>query len=571
MRVIDFQDAHCKHCYRCVRSCQVKAIKIKNAQAQIMTDNCVLCGRCMEVCPQNAKTFNSDLDRVKSYLKNKIPTVVSIAPSYLGLMKYKTPGQVVDALLKLGFTQVRETAEGAAYVTNAYDRLLEEGSMKNIISTCCPSVNDLVEKYYPSLTPYMAPVVSPMIAHGMLIKELLGDQVKVVFLGPCIAKKEEAEGDDRTKGYVDAVINFFEVEQWMKEEGIEVCSCEDKPMFNPDPEVNRLYPVSGGVITSVLAKEGKDSYQKLFVDGMKNCQELFSCMERGEIDHCFLEVNMCEGGCVKGTAIDKMVEPSKFQAALTIRQQVGHMAPDYPDYIEGVDIAKQFYPRVNVDKMPTEAQIREILHSTGKYTKEQELNCGACGYLSCREKAIAVFQKKAEIGMCLPYAFEKAQSMANVVMEATPNMIFIVDNQLKIREFNKKAESVFGIGREDALEKYIFELMDDSDFVQILNDHRPITGKKVVFEDAGMTTLAIMVYIPDQDSVLSIYQDVTAAEERKLKHYNLKMETVEMAQNVIDKQMMVAQEIAGLLGETTAETKVILSKLRDSILFEEEM
>ena len=227
MKVIDFKTASCKHCYKCVRSCSVKAIRVTNAQAQIMNDYCILCGHCLEVCPQNAKTFASDLDVVRGYLKRGERVVVSIAPAYLGILKYSQPGQVVDALKRLGFYEVRETAEGAAYVTEAYSRLISEGKMKNIITTCCPSVNDLVEKYYPDLTPFMAPVVSPMIAHGMLIKNLYGRSTKVVFLGPCIAKKEEAEGDVRTRGYVDAVITFEELEQWLESENIVLSQCEN--------------------------------------------------------------------------------------------------------------------------------------------------------------------------------------------------------------------------------------------------------------------------------------------------------------------------------------------------------
>ena len=179
MKIIDFKTASCKHCYKCVRSCSVKAIKVKNAQAQIMKEYCILCGKCLEVCPQNAKTFVSDLERVEYYIRSGEKVVVSIAPSYLGIMDYETPGQVVDALLKLGFYAVRETAEGAAYVTDEYAKLLLEGQMTNIITTCCPSVNDLIEKYYPSLVSYMAPVVSPMVAHGRLIKKIYGEEPKV--------------------------------------------------------------------------------------------------------------------------------------------------------------------------------------------------------------------------------------------------------------------------------------------------------------------------------------------------------------------------------------------------------
>lgn len=568
MKVIDFLDANCKNCYKCVRHCSVKAIRVRNGQAQIMKEQCILCGHCLAVCPQNAKTFVSDLQYVKSCLKTGQKVIVSIAPAYLGILEYDHPGQVVAALKQLGFYQIRETAEGAAMVTGAYQALLRDGTLENMITTCCPSVNDLVEKYYPDLTPYLAPVVSPMVAHGKLIKQLYPD-AKVVFLGPCIAKKEEAEGDERTRGFIDAVINFTELEQWLAAEGISIRSCEPMPMDNPDPGINRLYPVSGGVVSSVLLKKPEENYHKIYVDGLDNVIDVLNGMREGTIKRYFIEANVCEGGCIKGPAIDKL-HVSRFKARVAIEDQVEHVPPVHEEIVPSILLDKSFYPRPVAEVLPSEAEIQTILHSTGKYTKEQELNCGACGYSSCREKAIAVAQGKAEIEMCLPYAYEKARSMANIVMEATPNMILIVDGDMRICELNKRAEDVLKLKKPEALERYLFEFIDHTDALQVYDTHQPILHKKVNLESLHMTAMLICVYVKDSDCVLCIFQDITDQEEKKLKHYNLKMETVEMAQKVIDKQMMVAQEIASLLGETTAETKVTLSKLRDSILFEDE-
>jgi iron only hydrogenase large subunit-like protein len=228
----------------------VKAISVQNEQAHILKDHCINCGRCMEICPQNAKTFASDMERVKGYLRQGYKTIISIAPSYLGVLEFERPGQVVDALLKLGFAEVRETAEGAAMVTDEYKKIIREKKMDNIITTCCPSVNDLVEKYYPDCVGLLAPVVSPMVAHGRYIKKLYGGDVKVVFLGPCIAKKQEAIGDARVAGAIDAILTFEELAIWLEEEKIDIYACQDKPVGNPDPRVNRLYPISGGVIQS---------------------------------------------------------------------------------------------------------------------------------------------------------------------------------------------------------------------------------------------------------------------------------------------------------------------------------
>ena len=569
MRVIDFKDAKCRHCYKCVRHCAVKAISVRDEQARIMVDHCINCGRCLEVCPQNAKTFASDLDRVKGYLRRGCRTVISIAPSYAGVLEFDRPGQVVDALQRLGFAEVRETAEGAALVTNEYKKLVREGKMPNIITTCCPSVNDLIEKYYPHCANLMAPVVSPMIAHGRYIKKIYGPDAKVVFLGPCIAKKQEAEGDDRVTGAVDAILTFEELALWLKEEGIDLRSCEEKPMGNPDPRINRLYPVSGGVIQSVITEEEADGYHKVFVDGLENCMEMLECLRRGELDHCFIEANFCEGGCAKGPASAHW-NTSYVKTKVKIENGVSYKAArNLPD-MGTEELAKKFGNRGLDDRMPTEEQIRRILMSTGKYSKEDELNCGACGYSTCREKAVAVFRGKAEVTMCMPYALTRAESMSNVVMDMTPNMIFIIGNDMRILDCNKKGQELLGVGHDEAVQRYIFEFIEEEDIETALLTREPVFHKKIRLDQGRIVAEETIVYIADLDAVLVLFQDVTREEKIKEQHYNLKVETVEMAQKVIEKQMMVAQEIAGLLGETTAETKVTLTKLRDSILNEEE-
>ena len=569
MKVIDFHDANCKHCYKCVRNCSVKAISVKNEQAHIIREACIHCGHCLEVCPQNAKTFASDMDRVKSYLRQGIPTIISIAPSYLGVLPYEKPGQVVDALLKLGFAEVRETAEGAALVTKEYQRLLSEGTMENIITTCCPSMNDLIEKYYPSLTNYMAPVVSPMIAHGKMIKEKYGLDTKVVFLGPCIAKKEEAIGDKRVRGAIDAILTFEELVEWLAEENIDIRTCEEKAFGNPEVNINRIYPVSGGVIRSVLQEEEKDDYHKIYVDGLDACMELLESMLKEELHHCFIEANVCAGGCVKGPASNNW-KASSAKAKLRIEQQVKHASADAAIHTEQISLDKDFFDRSIKEEMPTEAQIRDILRASGKYKKEDELNCGACGYPTCREKAIAVYQNKAEVSMCMPYAVARAESMSNMVMDVTPNLNLLIDSEMRIRECNKIAQKYLGVSRSEALETYIFEYIETRDIEEVLRTKKSILHKKVEHPQINLVAEETIVYVEELDAVLVIYQDISKEEKAKEKQLRLKMETVEMAQKVIDKQMMVAQEIAGLLGETTAETKVTLTKLRDSILFDEE-
>ncbi|MBC5707399.1 4Fe-4S binding protein [Hungatella sp. L12] len=570
MAIIDFKATKCKHCYKCVRNCEVKAIMIKDERAEIMPDKCILCGKCMQVCPQSAKTLVSDLNTVKGYIANHIPTVVSIAPSYMGLLKYKTIGQVSAALRKLGFTDVRETSEGAAVVTAEYARLLEEGEMETIITTCCPSVNDLIEIYYPQLIPYMAPIVSPMIAHGKMLKEELGPNVKVVFLGPCIAKKKEA-GDVRHDSCIDAVLNFNDINRWLNEEEITIEDCEDIPFRHLDPKVNRLYPVTNGVVNSVLAtEEKKDGYRKFYVHGARNCIDLCESMVRGEIKGCFIEMNMCSGGCIKGPTVeDESI--SRFKVKLDMEETIEKdpaKKSEVEEIVNKISFNKLFMDRSPREPMPTEAQIQEILKKTGKTKPEDELNCGACGYSTCREKAIAVFQKKAELGMCIPFMHEKAESLSNLVMETSPNIVLIVDKDMKVLEYSAVGEKYFGKTRQEALNMYLYEFIDPSDFQWVYDSHQNIHGKKVTYSEYNFSMLQNIVYIEKEDVVLATFIDITKEEELAKQEYEKKLETIDLAQRVIHKQMMVAQEIAGLLGETTAETKTTLTKLCRSLLDE---
>ena len=568
IEIIDFKATKCKHCYKCVRYCEVKAIQVKDERAVIMPDKCILCGHCLKICPQSAKTLKSDLDLVKGFIARGDRVVVSIAPAYMGLLKYKTIGQVRSALIRLGFEDVRETSEGAAFVTAEYARLLEEHAMENIITTCCPSVNDLVEIYYPDLVPYLAPVVSPMIAHGKLLKEELGRDVRVVFLGPCIAKKKESL-DMRHQGFIDAVLNFNDINRWLDEEDIVIEDCEDMPFTRFDPKVNRLYPVTNGVVSSVLATEPeKDGYRKFYVHGVSNCIDLCKSMARGEIKGCFIEMNMCSGGCIKGPTVnDESI--SRFKVKLDMEEAIARepasgkaMEPVW----EKVSFRKRFVDRSPKDPMPTEEQIREILRMTNKTRPEDELNCGACGYPTCRDKAIAVFQHKAEVSMCIPFMHEKAESMANLVMETSPNIVLIVGEDMRILEYSDVGEKYFGKTRSEALQMYLYEFIDPADFQWVFETHQNIHGKRVNYPEYHLSTLQNIVYIEKENAVLATFIDITKEEEQAREDYEKNLETIDLAQKVIHKQMMVAQEIAGLLGETTAETKTTLTKLCQSLL-----
>lgn len=356
---------------------------MSGGRALIMEDHCVLCGRCLAVCPQEAKTLSSELPQVKAMIQRGEQVVAQLAPSYVGLLDFREIGQVRSALRKLGFADVFETAEGAAAVTAEYLQLIEEGRMDNIITTCCPVINDMIEMYFPSLVPFLAPVVSPMIASGRMIKQALGSDTRVVFIGPCIAKRKEAR-DPRHADAVDAVISFEELSGWLKEKEIRIDACENDP-FPFDPAVNRLYPVTGGVLASVRAglpaESARQQYRQFAVHGLSSCNELCRDMVAGSVHRCVIEMNSCENGCIKGPAVTKKgVYPYKIKLDMEEAIQPVSAARDIVRRrTEGVDLKKRFEDRSIEEPFPSEDEIREILAKTGKHCAEDELNCGACG------------------------------------------------------------------------------------------------------------------------------------------------------------------------------------------------
>ena len=568
MQVINFKDASCARCYKCLRHCPTKAIRVKDGHAQIIKDICVFCGHCTEICPQNAKTFDSDVNYVKKMIQRGDNVVVSLDPSYKGILRYNEDGQVVNALLQLGFSQVRETAEGAALVTEEYRKLVEEGKMENIISTACPVTAYMVEKHYPELVPYLAPVVSPMIAHGKLIKKYLGKDTKVVFIGPCLAKKAEAEIDPRNKGAIDAVIEFAELEEWLEEVGIDLHDCEESPFANPDPMVNQLYAVNRGILRSIQAYGGLGRYLDISVYGRQNCKDLLHSMTKGYLKNTFIELNACDGVCVNGPGVNTK-RGFRFKARMDIETSAVYKKPELPYSLEEKDLRTTFEPRPANEKMPSEQEIQEIMKTIGRRNSKMEFNCGACGYETCREKAIAIYQGKAEAEMCQLRTYEVVRSKANVVMEGTPSIIMIYDDALRIREYNIRAEEYFKVPRHEALQMYLFDFVDTTLFERVIKTKERVMRHKLYWPQYNMVVLVTIVPIENSDTYLVIAENVTEDEKKQDVILNRKLRVVETAQAVIDKQMKTAQEIAGLLGETTAETKAILTKLRDSILEDE--
>ncbi len=570
MSIIQFKEANCKNCYKCIRCCPVNAIAFKNDQAEIIHDECMLCGNCLTVCPQNAKSVNSDVDKVKKFIQKREKVYVSLAPSFISAFDHDEKW-VHYALKKLGFTHIEGTANGAYQVSRQYESLLKQKKMKNIITSCCSSIILLIEKYYPQLLDQLAPVVSPMIAHAKMLRETYGQRIRVVFIGPCISKKEEFN-DLQNGNQIDAVVTFDDLDKWFEEEGLYEADEVIEDIKNFDT-LARIYPVPGGILKTIDRKY-KKNYRSISVDGVERCMDVLHSIVEGDIENYLIEMSSCKGGCLGGPCMKNV--PGGFLTArerlLNYAKRIGARSETNMTNsvmaLTKVDLSKKFIDRSKKLEVPSEAVIQGILNSIGKFSKEEELNCGACGYHSCREKATAVFHGKAQVHMCLPYMRERAESISNIIINYTPYAIFALNESLKIQELNKSAQQMFNLGAKNMNGISISEILPCEEFEQVLEGSENVYDEKYVYETYGMVVKQSIINVKQHNTVIVIINDITKEEAQRHKVLESRSQNIDIAQKIMEKQMTVAQEIASLLGETTAETKVALTKLKKSIMSE---
>ena len=552
---LDFKEAQCMNCYKCLKECPVKAIRIQDNQARIIKERCILCGRCTNVCPQNAKSVHSDINKVKRLL-NSGPVIASVAPSFITNFNIHTFQAMENALKQLGFVMAEETARGAMEVTKKYEELLKTKQYRNFITSCCPSVNRMITLYYPEALKYLAPVDSPVIAHANMLKKEYPDH-KIVFIGPCIAKKWECD----IPGLIDGVLTFEEISVLFEEKLIDLEDTENNMQsgFNKA----RYYPISTGIIKSF--EELADGYEYIAVDGTDRCMEVLE--EIDSLDHVFLEINACPSACIGGPCRINMTN-NKVTGDAKIRQYVRDNAPlsvSSPD-AEGLDIHHEFARKELAVKNPTEEEIRAVLAKTGKYKPSDELNCGACGYNTCREKAWAVINGFADVRMCVPYMRERAESVSSQIMTHSPYGTIVVDHDFQIVDINKKAKDILGISIVHKNEDTIFiHLSEVEDIMDAIINKKNILNRQMYVPATKIHAEYSISYIREYDMCLIVMKDVTERVNYDSKLQEVKLEALSITDDVIRKQMLVAQQIASLLGETTAETKVALVNLKKTL------
>ena len=551
---LTLKKSNCKNCYKCIRHCPVKAIRFSGNQAHIIGNECILCGQCFVVCPQNAKEIVNETEKVKVLLQSGDPVIVSLAPSFVANYHGVGINSMRNALKKLGFYDVEETAIGATIVKNEYDRILREDDRNIVISSCCHSINLLIQKYFPAALEYLADVMSPMQAHCTNIKKRFPN-AKTVFIGPCVAKKDEAE---YYEGIVDAVLTFEELTDWLKQENIELEPENDNNMFSRA----RFFPTTGGILKTMA--QNAEGYTYMALDGVENCIEALKDILDGKISKCFIEMSACVGSCIGGPIMEKN-HHSPVRDYIAVSDFAGEkdFEVDTPDPFE---IRKSFTYIEHKLPQPSEIEIGNILRQMGKFKPSQELNCGSCGYNTCREKAIAIAQGKAEISMCLPFLKDKAESFSDTIVKNTPNGLIVLNEQLEVQQINDAAREIMNIrASSDILGDQVIRILDPTVFMEVLRTGKDVKDEKVYLAEYRRYVEQTVVHDKDSHLLVAIMKDITDQETEREKKENISRQTVEVADRVVDKQMRIVQEIASLLGETAAETKIALAKLKESI------
>ncbi len=549
--------ADCQDCYKCVRGCPVKAIKVENHHASIIPDLCIHCGHCVEICPVEAKRVRDDLSKLKINISLNKKVVISLAPSWRSEFPRLKKEQMIRALKLLGIAQVSETALGAEEVNSHLTSYLSDAQGIKI-STACPTIVELVEKFYPALIERLVPMDSPLLAHCKMLREHYGPDFLIGFIGPCISKKLEA---DKFPEILAFSITFQDLHRYFKDKGINPYNLEveEGMVFSPtSAKEGTLYPIEGGMIDT-LQIIGESNYQSYSISGTDEIIKLFDdLLERGVKKNIFIETLSCKGGCINGPGCIKeksyllkemeIIEHNPFVGKKTLASSK-------------VDIKQDYTQKSVIIEKGNGLSIAEVFKTIGKNRPEDEKNCGGCGYNTCREFAQAIIDGKAEASMCVSYLRSLAQKKANALFRTMPSGVIIVNKEMIIQESNTNFFKILGLDSHfstDSIEldgAHLDKMISFTGmFKEVLEKGKDILDKELRY---GNKFLKISIFsIEKHELVGAVLQDITLPSTAR-------DHTIMQAKKVINKNLDMVQKIAYLLGENAAEVEIALDSIID--------
>ncbi len=554
-------DAQCRDCYKCVRHCPVKAIRVENDHAAVTPQTCILFGRCVKICSHSAKQVRDDLPRARALLRRKTAVCASLAPSYVSEFPGVRPAQLAAALKRLGFAGVHETAEGAERISQEVAALLDRAGSGLFLSTACPVAVELVTRYYPAFSAALTPVLPPMLAHARQLKTRYGAAADVVFIGPCIGKKRDA---DLAPDLIHTALTFEELRRWLTSAGLDPATMPDDPDFSKTGS-GALYPLEGGMSQTIrpfLKRRDLDS-TLLTVSGLGPIASMLDTLDPHAAGHpLFLELLACEGGCIAGP---KTSARNTIAAQLDVLAHARNAVDRLPAPAE---VAHAWQPDpVEAPAFP-EDRVFAMLHALGKFQKADELNCGGCGYDNCRDLVRAILQGAAEPQMCVSHMRQLAQKKTNALSRALPYGLVLADARLRIMECNERFAKLFGETLETAYEAR--PGLRDADLTRILpfpNLFRNVldSGHELIRKSVriGGRIFSVTIFNVELRTVVgALLLDVTDTEQRRL-------QLIEKSRTVIQNTTKTVQEIAFMLGKNSAQSELILNSAIDMFAAED--
>ncbi len=546
------RENECQDCYKCVRHCPCKAIKIVNARAAVIPELCVSCGACVRVCPAHAKQIRSDLSRLRQMLERGDKVYASIAPSFSGYFKQTTVYQMAEALKKAGFAGVSETANGAQQLSAACAAFLDDAPDGVYLSSACPAAVEYVQKYLPEWTSSIIPFDSPLLAHAKMLRRQFGDDIKVVFIGPCAAKKNEA---DNNPGILNLSLTFAALETFLGELEISPGKLKGVPLDTGDAEEGRLYPFEGGMNDTIRTADSHVRF--LHVSGLEQLAELLASPPRSDAGvKIFIEMLSCRNGCINGPVMNSAAN------SIDVISGIGQTGADRSSAGREivVDLAREYRRTPAKEQNFSEEEIREALASVGKFLPQDELNCGGCGYNSCRELACALIAGKAETAMCHNFLRKNFQRTSNALIKYISAGVVIVDRNLEIVESNRHFAELLdedacvifdnlGSLADISLAKYLpftdlFEsVLENGGEIEKFN--QPLNGHIV-----NISIFSIAV----GKAAGAVIQDVTRTEFQR-------EQIARKARELIRKNVQTVQQVAHVFGEHIAESEVLLEDI----------
>lgn len=559
LAVVYTNEAACRDCYRCIRACPVNAIRMVHDQAQVISEKCISCGICINECPQDAKMYRKDIDKVELYIQQKFPLAFSIAPSFASVFEEWQYKRLPSALRELGASYIAETAIGAAISAEATAIETKKHPNKTHICSACPAAVSYIEKYDTSKIGYITNVVSPMIAHARKIKTEQGKETKVIFVGPCTAKKEEADRPE-LKGIVDVALTFDELFELFINHNIQLAKCEESAFDELPPADARNFPLVGGLLKTAKLDTDSLSQDCISVSGVTEFQQALDSIDD---DHpMIIEPLYCKHGCINGP-IGTNTEKSFLNRKKILDFAKHETGVDEPDM--SVETYTRYSSAKKIEKPQfTEEEIQKVLALTGKSDPSMQLNCSACGYDNCHAQVNAVLEGIAGPEMCIPYMRRLAEQKNDLILETDPNGVVILDEKLNILSMNPAFRKMFYCS-DAIIGKKISALVDPEPFEKVTLNKESVERKTVKYPQYNLICHQTHYAIAESRQIIGIFADITNSHKSQGQLKKIKVDTVIQAQELIEHQITMAQEMARFLGENTAKGEMLMNKLINSI------